>query len=54
MSVDEMYYILLDEFHVSKETINIIVSINGYSKKTMNAVLNCVSQYKNFKEYEED
>lgn len=40
---DKMYDILVEEYGVSNETINIVSSIIGYNEKTMRDILYAVS-----------
>lgn len=40
---DKMYDILVEEYGVSNETINIVSSIIGYSEKTMRDILYAAS-----------
>lgn len=51
MNLEEYYNYLIDTNIVSEETLNIITSINGYSKNTLDAILYCVTGYRNIKSY---
>ena len=51
MELEEYYNYLIDTNIVSEETLNIITSINGYSKNTLDAILYCITGYRNIKSY---
>jgi len=54
MTVDEMYDYLVDTVGVSEETVQVVTSINGYSKESMKDILYAVTGYKNFDQYENE
>ena len=54
MTVDEMYDYLVDTVGVSEETVQVVTSINGYSKETMEDILYAVTGYKDFDQYESE
>lgn len=51
MTLEEYYDYLIDTSIVSEETLNVITSINGYSKNTLDAILYCVTGYRDIKSY---
>ena len=51
MELYEYYNYLIDTDLVSEETLNIITSINGYNKNTLDDVLYCVTGYRDIKSY---
>ena len=54
MTVDEMYDYLVDTVGVSEETVQVVTSINGYSKESMEDILYAVTGYKNFDQFESE
>lgn len=51
MELEEYYDYLIDTNIVSEETLNVITSINGYNKNTLDDVLYCVTGYRDIKSY---
>ena len=49
-----MWEFLEDEVGVSKETLQVVTDINGYSLETLNDVLYAVTGYRTREQYEED
>jgi len=54
MTVGEMYDYLVDVIGVSEETVQVIASINGYSKESMEDILYAVTGYKDFDQFENE
>ena len=51
MNLEQYYSYLIDYELVSKETLDIITSINGYNEETLDDVLYCVSGYRDIEQY---
>ena len=48
MTASEMWDVLMTRFGVSKQTLQIVTDINGYSEETLVDVLYAVSGYRDF------
>lgn len=46
--LEKMYDELMNDYGVSEETLNIIISINGYNEDTMHDILYVVSGERTF------
>lgn len=53
MNVNEMAEFLIDVVGLSDETLNIVVSINGYTVDTMEDILYAATGYRSFDQYDE-
>lgn len=51
MELNKYYNYLIDNGIASEETMQIITSINGYSKETLDSVLYCTTGYRNIDQY---
>lgn len=54
LGASEMWSILEDEIGVSRETLDVVTSINGYNEDTMNDILYAVTGYRNFEQAQEE
>ena len=54
MSTEEMWDYLVETVGVSKETLRVVVSINGYSEETMRDVLYSTTCYRDFDQLEDE
>ena len=48
MTISDMWDVLMEQFGVSEQTLEIITAINGYSEETLVDVLYAVSGYRDF------
>lgn len=54
MSIEQMWDYLVDTVGVSEETLQIVTSINGYSKETMRDVLYATTGYRDFGQLDDE
>ena len=54
MSLDEMQDFLINECGISEETIDCMVNINGYNKKTFEDILYWKTGYSDFDQLNDD
>ena len=48
MTIAEMWDVLMEQFGVNEQTLQVVTAINGYSEETLVDVLYTVSGYRDF------
>ena len=54
MSVEEMWDYLIETGLVTEQTLQVVTSINGYSKDTLESVLYAVAGYRSFDQLDDE
>ena len=54
LTIEQAQEILINQFGVSEETINVVTNINGYTMEQMENILYAVAGYNSFEQLEED
>ena len=53
LTIEQAQEILINQFGVSEETINVVTNINGYTMEQMENILYAVAGYNSFEQLED-
>lgn len=53
LTIEQAQEILINQFGVSEETINVVIDINGYTMEQMENILYAVAGYNSFEQLED-